>query len=156
MNHKVLVVERDCVFGRSIVNLMAGYGIETDHVTTAEEAVICCSKKSYDVALINLHMPTINGIKLARMVMANDPHTETILVSEMGTVNDYIKALSVGVSEFIYKSVETGVLVAIIRKILKMKALRKGRQLEKSRPASLKIRGLKETDPLEMKKHTIQ
>ena len=156
MNHKVLVVERDCVFGRSIVNLMAGYGIETDHVTTAEEAVICCSRTSYDVALINLHMPSINGIKLARMVMANDPHTETILVSEMGTVNDYIKALSVGVSEFIYKSVETGVLVAIIRKILKMKALRKGHQFENGRPVSLKIRGLKETHPLEMKKRTIQ
>ena len=117
--------------------MMAGCGIETDHVTTSEEGVIRLSKKNYDGALINLNMPTISGMKLARMVMAKDPGTKTILVSEMGTIDDYIEAQSAGVSEFIYKSAKTSELVAIIERLLKLKGLREGYQFESGRRVSL-------------------
>ena len=77
-------------------------------------------------------------------------------MSNPGTIDEYIEAHSAGVSEFIYKSLETGVLVAIIQKILKIKGSRKGYQFESGRRASLKIRGVSEGQHAGKENRTVQ
>ena len=143
MNYKVLIVDRDYAFGKSIADLMIEYGIETDYAPTSEEAMICFSRKNYDAALIYLHMPNIDGIKLARAAKGTYPGLEAIIVSERGTIDDYIKAHSLGVSEFIYKSLALGAIASIVKESIKMKKKKTREPLEGDRRFSLRIRGVR-------------
>jgi CheY-like chemotaxis protein len=93
-NHKtILVVDADQAFRESMINLLLVCGVESFEIASnAEEAREKISKTSFDVILVDISMPHMNGLLFAQQLRKRMPETETILLID----DQQIAALSGG------------------------------------------------------------
>ena len=107
MDQRVLVVDDDHSVGEMIQSVLTVNGVEAKYINDPIKAVYFLQRGNYDIALIDLHMPIVNGIELATWVMRKCPLITTILMSGAGTSDDYLKAQSVGITKFLHKPFES-------------------------------------------------
>ncbi len=114
---RILVVDDDLVYGESIKSILNIKGFEAVFVGNPQDAFVFLRKKQYSIALIDLYLPHINGIDLAREIMSHQPSITTVIMTGAGTVDDYLRSRSAGVSEFINKPIDISALVRMIERI---------------------------------------
>ncbi|MDH3974238.1 MAG: response regulator [Deltaproteobacteria bacterium] len=117
MGQRILIVDDEKSFAFAVRKLLASHNIEADFAETANEAMLMLSRKRYDVTLIDLHLPCVRGIELARMVLSKYPHINALLMSGSGTIDDYLDAQMTGVMDFIHKPFEINFLVKMLGEI---------------------------------------
>ncbi len=119
MSERILVVDDDVAFGQSVLAQLRNCGMNAEYMESPHGALNSVKKGRFDIALLDLHMPHINGIDLANIIMNRQPSIITIIMTGDGTIDDYLEAQSRGVSEFINKPFETGALIRMIKEIKK-------------------------------------
>lgn len=117
MVQRMLIVDDEKSFAFALRKLLAAHGIEADLAESADEAMMMLSKKRYDVTLIDLHLPYVKGIELARIILLKYPHINALLMSGAGTIDDYLDAQTTGVMDFIHKPFEINLLVKMLDEI---------------------------------------
>ena len=115
MAQRVLIVDDDKLIGESLEKLLILKGLEAKYVEDPHKALIALKKKEFHIALIDLNMPLINGIDLANLIMAEYPLISTIIMTGYGSVEDYVKAQSLGVMDFIHKPFECDMFLRMIK-----------------------------------------
>ncbi len=103
MAQRVLIVDDDKLIGKSLEKLLTLKGLEVEYVEEPHKAFLSLKKKEFDIALIDLNMPAVNGIDLANLIMEEHPLINTIIMTGGGCVDDYMRAQSMGVKDFIHK-----------------------------------------------------
>jgi len=117
MVQRMLIVDDEKSFAFALRKLLAAHGIEADLAESADEAMMMLSNKRYDVTLIDLHLPYVKGIELARIILLKYPHINALLMSGAGTIDDYLDAQTTGVMDFIHKPFEINLLVKMLDEI---------------------------------------
>lgn len=82
------------------------------------DAVRLAQEHMPDVALVDISMPGLNGIELARQIRSCSPSTRIIILSAYGDEQYVKEALHVGVSGYLLKRIEMPSLVASIRLVM--------------------------------------
>ena len=117
MAQRVLIVDDDKLIGKSLEKLLAIKGLEAEYVEEPQKAFLSLKKKKFDIALIDLNMPAANGIDLANLIMEEHPFISTIIMTSGGTVDDYMRAQSKGIRDFIHKPFEFDMFLRMIKDI---------------------------------------
>jgi two-component system cell cycle sensor histidine kinase/response regulator CckA len=78
---RVLVVDDDAGNRETLTELLALSGHEVDDAATSEEALQAVERRTYDVALLDLAMPGMNGLELGRRLRARHPTLRIALVT---------------------------------------------------------------------------
>jgi DNA-binding response OmpR family regulator len=86
---KVLLVDDEEKFISRLAERLSIRGMETDWVTSSEDALLKALEKSYDVAILDVKMPHIGGIELKKKLEKMDPEMKFIMVTGHGSENDY-------------------------------------------------------------------
>lgn len=81
MPRKVLIVDDEASVADSLQLILAGRGYETRAVYSAEQAVELLALWQPDLAIIDVMLPQMNGIELARILKANYGACRTLLMS---------------------------------------------------------------------------
>jgi CheY-like chemotaxis protein len=79
--HTILVVEDDTLFRKALVTFLTTLGFHLVIAESAEEALTRLDKEVVHLALIDYHLPGMNGIELARVLHSHDAHPPMILLS---------------------------------------------------------------------------
>ncbi len=110
----ILIVEDD----KSLVKLFSEFitqkGYHVDIALTGTEALNKLSGHSYDLLLIDLKLPDMNGIELVKWVKNNSPDTITVILSGHATIELTLDAISLGAFDFLLKPVELAKLNIVI------------------------------------------
>jgi len=69
------------------------------------------SDQSFDVAIVDLAMPGIDGIETLKQLKAERPDIEVIMLTGQATVKSGIEAMKHGASDFLEKPVDLNVLM---------------------------------------------
>ena len=117
MAQRVLIVDDDKLIGKSLEKLLTLKGLEAEYVEEPQKAFLSLNKKEFDIALIDLNMPAANGIDLASLIMKAHPLISTIIMTGGGCVEDYMRAQSIGIRDFIYKPFEFDMFFRMIQDI---------------------------------------
>ena len=117
MAQRVLIVDDDKLIGKSLEKLLTLKGIEAEYVEGPQKAFLSLKKKVFDIALIDLNMPALNGIDLATLIMEKHPLISTIIMTGGGCVDDYMRAQSMGIKDFIHKPFESDMFLKMIKDI---------------------------------------
>ena len=88
--------------------------IATDGLVGREMAM----KKSFDIILLDINLPIINGFDVCRQIKAVKPSIPVLIVSAYSTNNDIEKAISCGADSFIVKPFEFAELIKQIKSLL--------------------------------------
>lgn len=110
----ILVVDDDVAITALVVDVLAGAGMDTTVFHEAEEALARCYTERFDLALLDVMMPGMDGYELcARMRQISD--MPIVFLTAKGSESDLVLGLTLGADDYIVKPFRPRELVARIR-----------------------------------------
>ena len=76
----ILLVEDHLGIARQVLDFLDGLGWQTDHAGTGALAVQLATRNGYDVVLLDLNLPDIDGLQVCRAIKAEAPSNVPILM----------------------------------------------------------------------------
>lgn len=102
-------------------SLLAGYLKKRDYtVTTAVSGLEAIEKnqvKGFDLAILDLKMPEIDGIETMAKMKEIDPETYFIILTGYGTVETAVEAMKIGAYDYLSKPINLDELELIVERI---------------------------------------
>jgi two-component system, NtrC family, response regulator HydG len=114
MMARILVVDDDQGFRLSTAALLLGEGHEVSEAEDASAAAAALEKKRFDIVLMDLRMPGLDGIDFTEVLRRRGEGVPVLMVSSYGSVDVAVRALHGGVDDFLSKPLEPEVLLARI------------------------------------------
>jgi phosphate regulon transcriptional regulator PhoB len=137
MAKKVLIVDDEKDIAELIIYNLKKEGFAADSAPDGETALEKMKKGNYDLVILDLMLPGLQGIELCR-ILRNDPATSSlpvIMLTAKGDEVDKVLGLEMGADDYITKPFSPRELVARVNAVLRR---------AKERPVSVRI--IKEGD----------
>lgn len=115
---KILIIEDDPVFGRSIGNWLRKQGMECRHVTALASARKSLTSEEFDLVLADLRLPDGNSTELLRWSHEKCLTTPFLIMTNYGQVENAVEAMRLGAVNYLCKPVHPDRLLEAIRKEL--------------------------------------
>jgi DNA-binding response OmpR family regulator len=117
---RVLLVDDEQELVSTLAERLALRGIEADWVATADNALKIVESEAYDLAVVDVKIPGINGIELKRRMQKKRPNMKFIFMTGHGSEADYQAASAeAGSQYYLAKPVKIGVLIEKMKEALK-------------------------------------
>lgn len=84
-------------------------------VSNGKDALDVCSRQSIDLALMDIRMPELDGIRAAQKILTISPQTRVILLTAFEEVDTAGSAVSENIYGFLLKDIKSGLLVQAVR-----------------------------------------
>jgi len=117
---KVLLAE-DQVMVRQGLKAMIETDVEinvTGEADNGKEAVNLCDKQVFDVAILDIRMPEMDGIEAAKVLRLRFPQMKILMLTTFDDNEYVIEALKLGVSGYMLKNGDTESLIRSIKSAL--------------------------------------
>ncbi|MDB4882765.1 MAG: NtrC family two-component response regulator [Gemmatimonadetes bacterium] len=111
---KVLVAEDEVHLGQILSNFLTGRGYALRTVTDGRAALDALRAEAFDVALLDIVMPELDGLEVLKQVRADADPPEVIIITGNGTIETAISAMKLGAYDYMskpYRMAEIDVLV---------------------------------------------
>lgn len=125
----ILIVDDDPVVLKSLKDLLATRGIDADTAIGGREAIACLDQKEYDLVLLDLQMPYVNGHDVMRHIRQHQMNLSVIVVSGETSFEAARDACAQGAYDFLRKPYATDELMITVNNALNEKRLEKNNQL---------------------------
>jgi DNA-binding NtrC family response regulator len=124
--YRILIVEDDENIRKTMENILQQKGYETDTAKTGREAEQKTKTKFYNLALLDIKLPDMDGTQLLTKVHENTPTMMKIMVTGYPSLENAMEALNQGADAYVIKPVKPEKLLALIEE-----KLEKQKQAEK-------------------------
>ncbi|MEC0371306.1 response regulator transcription factor [Paenibacillus chibensis] len=115
---KILIVEDEEKIREVIVAYLRKDGFETTEAGNGKEALHEISKNSFDLIILDLMLPDMNGEGVCQQVRAVCP-TPIIMLTAKASINHRIHGLAIGADDYIIKPFDPNELIARVRSVLR-------------------------------------
>lgn len=124
LGKSVLVVEDNAVNQRLMCALLKRLGCEFDIANDGAEGVEAATHREYDVILMDMQMPVMDGLEATSAIRADGPNQTTPIIAVTANVDDALSAdaEAVGISDILTKPIKRTSLVQLIRRRTKADA----------------------------------
>jgi DNA-binding response OmpR family regulator len=121
-NFKILIVEDEKPIARALELKLSREGFQTKIVLDGAEALNSLSEENFDVVLLDLVMPKMDGFKVLEEMNKRNIKTKTIVLSNLSQKEDLIKAKEeLGAYDYFVKSdISISDIVKYLKDILKI------------------------------------
>ncbi|KAA3663857.1 MAG: response regulator [Chloroflexi bacterium] len=117
---RILVAEDNAINQKVATRMLDRLGYQADVASNGEEAVDAIKRQTYDVILMDVHMPIIDGLEATRQirVMTNDAAQPWIIAMTADVLDDAIKMCrDAGMNDFVSKPATIEVLTAALNSV---------------------------------------
>lgn len=115
---RLLLVEDDEVIRNTIQTALERYGYEVDAAGDGLSGLELFRAQAHDLLLLDVMLPALDGIGLCRRIRETS-QVPLLMMSARGDSLDVVAGLEVGADDYVVKPVDTAVLVARIRSLLR-------------------------------------
>jgi len=110
----ILIVDDDENIRKTLSAILQGKGYITDTAKNGLEAIEKSKAKSFDLALLNIKLPDMEGTKLLTKL----PEMVKIIITGYPTLENAVEALNLGADAYVIKPVRPEKLLALIEEKL--------------------------------------
>lgn len=103
MSKKILLAEDDRNLGTLLRNYLAAKDYETILFTDGRSALEAFTSGIFDLCILDIMMPEMDGIALARAIRKNNPHVPVIFLTAKNQEEDIIEGFKTGGDDYITK-----------------------------------------------------
>ncbi len=121
--HKVLVVDDDKVLQQSVRQALEYHHFTVDVADNGKEAVAKVYREKYDLVVMDVNMPEMDGIQALTEIKKHDPSIIVLILTAYSNVTDAVKAVKEGAYNYLEKPISGENLVALIKRALKARSL---------------------------------
>ncbi|MDQ7785442.1 MAG: response regulator [Desulfomonilaceae bacterium] len=100
---RVLLVDDEEEFVESAVKRLVNRGLEAVGALSGMQALELCEEREFDVVILDVRMPQMDGIETLKELKKKHPLTEVIMLTGHGSVDSGIKGLQLGAYNYIMK-----------------------------------------------------
>lgn len=116
---RLLLVEDDVMVASGVKLGLSGAGYAVDWVGSGERALLALQQDGFDVAIIDLGLPKMDGLELTQL-MRKSGHTLPILIlTARDALEDRVHGLDYGADDYMVKPFELSELLARLRALLR-------------------------------------
>lgn len=116
----ILIVDDEPNIVMSLEYLMRSKGLDVSIGRNGTEAIEQLEKKSFDLVLLDITMPDVDGYQICEMIKGNEAWAQThvVFLSAKSKQSDIEKGMSLGATDYIVKPFSTRTLSSRILEIL--------------------------------------
>lgn len=114
----VLIIEDKQSFGEMLKTSLEDAGLSLRWVKSAREALQVFKKEKYDIGLIDLRLPDMDGIDLLKELKKFDTDTKFVMMTAFGTIERAVEAMKLGADDFLTKPFDIEQLISLLNRIL--------------------------------------
>ena len=126
---KILVIEDEKLLAQSIRAVLEQKGFEVETVYDGETGAEYATLGIYDLLILDVMMPGLNGFEVAKTVRAKRCAVPILMLTALGGIDDRIRGLNSGADYYLTKPFDTRELLACINALLR----RQGGQVDELR-----------------------
>ncbi len=123
MLDKVLLVDDEVDFLEIMEERLSARGVDVVISESAEDALKRIDTGIFDVVILDLQMPGMNGLEVLKRIKERHPEIQVILLTGHATVEKGVEAIRLGAIDFVEKPADLEVLQEKISKAHKKKML---------------------------------
>jgi two-component system cell cycle response regulator CtrA len=116
---RVLLVEDDLTSARGISLMLKSGGAVVDQADTGEEALELVRHYDYDIVVLDLMLPDIEGYEVVRRMRGARDDTPILILSGLSRPQAKVKGLGIGADDFITKPFDKAELLARMQAIVR-------------------------------------
>lgn len=116
---RLLVVEDEIDLCEAIVEGLEIEGFAVDSVNDGEKALELIDVEMYDLIVLDLNLPNIDGIEILKTIRKNNDYLKVIILSARNSVESKVKALNLGANDYLEKPFAFDELIARINNLLR-------------------------------------
>jgi len=116
---KILVVDDDKELQQMLCDILTDKGYSVICVGTGKEAIAESSRNLFNLALVDIHLPDMEGTDLLGKLRKSEPEVVKIIITGKPTLDNSINSANMGISGFIVKPFDPKKLLALIENKLK-------------------------------------
>lgn len=121
--HKVLVVDDDKILQQSVRQALEYHHFAVDVADNGKEAVTKVYGQKYDLVVMDVNMPEMDGIQALTEIKKHDPSVIVLILTAYSNVTDAVKAVKEGAYNYLEKPISSENLVALIKRALKARSM---------------------------------
>jgi DNA-binding response OmpR family regulator len=119
---RILIVDDERNIRLTLKYALEGIGLKADAVFQGEEALQKLQEKTYDVMVLDLRLPGMDGLAVLGQVAERFPGTKVIIITAYGTVEAVVEAMKLGAVDFLQKPFEPMEVREIVGRVLALPA----------------------------------
>jgi DNA-binding response OmpR family regulator len=116
---RLLLVEDDVLVASGIKLGLGNAGYAVDWVGSAERALEVTQKDAFDIAVIDIGLPAIDGLQLTQALRAQGHTMPVLILTARDALQDRVQGLDKGADDYMVKPYELPELLARLRALLR-------------------------------------
>ncbi len=116
---KILLLEDDDVLSETLIELLESESFEVLHVSDGERALDATFIKKFDLLLLDVNVPFLNGFELLKSLRDSGDMTPAIFITALSDVASLSQGFEVGADDYIKKPFDFDELLIRTRALLK-------------------------------------
>lgn len=117
----ILIIEDEKQLCQSIAEGLRMDGYEADTCFDGDEGLELCLVENYDLILLDLNLPGVDGLEILRQFRKSDTSTPVLILSARGQIQDKVEGLDLGANDYLTKPFHFEELEARIRSLTRRK-----------------------------------
>ena len=118
---KILLVEDEIDLNNVVTKYLKKNGYSIDSVFDGEEALDYLRYGEYDLVILDIMMPKVNGFEVIKELRNNGDNTAILMLTARDSADDKVKGLDLGADDYIVKPFDFNELMARIRAVVRRK-----------------------------------
>lgn len=102
---RILLVDDEVVFADNLLKLLSKRGYDAVVVYNGADAVNMVGEKEFDVIILDMKMPGMDGIATLKEIKKKAPLVEVVILTGHGSVESGIEGMQLGAFDFLMKPV---------------------------------------------------
>jgi DNA-binding NtrC family response regulator len=111
----ILIIDDEAAIRESLQTLLEMEGYQVDVAGEGEEGLAQIAARPFDLVLLDFALPDRNGLLILRDIRERDPDLAVIMITAYGTVENAVRAMQAGATNFVQKPWDNEKLLADVR-----------------------------------------
>jgi len=117
-NARILIVDDDETIRTTMKAILEDEGYVVDLASTGEEAIQLTMKTTYNIALLDIRLPDMEGVELLKLMRDSVPRTRKIMVTGYPSMQNAIAALNKNADAYLLKPLDNEKLLNLVKEQL--------------------------------------
>jgi len=123
MSARILVVDDEEIVLRSCLRILSGDEFQVETVQDGRQALQKVEENLYDVMILDIMMPNVDGLEVLRRVKETHPNVDVVMVTGLAQIDTAVKAMKLGAFDYIAKPFEPDELKLVVQRALERRRL---------------------------------
>lgn len=116
---RILIAEDDQALGNFVRQGLEAEHYAVDIIADGEQARTAATNSEYDLVVLDLNLPTLDGVTILRHLRLNRPTVPVLVLTQRTKVEDRVQCLDTGADDYLAKPFSFSELSARIRALLR-------------------------------------